>query len=102
MYDPPLLDQIPAAGAHVATPDELTATPEHSVIVLPPPVAMKLTVPDETGPDETVPEPDVVVEVNEPVAGSSMGVSGADRFVVVTTPTTGSTVTSPGLDVDAA
>jgi hypothetical protein len=97
VYDPPLLDQVPDAGVHVATPDELTGTSVHSVTVLPSPVARKPTVPDETGPD-----PDVVVEVNDPVAGRSMGVSSADRFVVVATPTTGSTVTSPGLDVEAA
>ena len=97
MYDPPLLDQTPAAGAHVATPDELTAASEHSVIALPPPTARKLTLPALTGPD-----PDVVVELNDPVAGRSMGARGADRLVDVTTPATASTATSPGLDVEGA
>ena len=99
MYDPPLLDQIPAAGAHVATPDELTGTAAHSVVVLPPPVATKVTVPDETGP-----EADVVVEVNEPVAGRWISPEGPVNVVVVegVETATASIATSPGLDVEGA
>ena len=56
---------MPLAGSQLATPDELTETSEHNVTDCPPPVAVKVTVPDETGL-----EPSVVVEENDPVAGS--------------------------------
>jgi hypothetical protein len=99
VYDPPLLDHIPAAGAHVATPTLLTGTSAHSVVVFPPPVAVKLTVPEDTGL-----EPAVVVEVNDPVAGNWISPEGPVMVVVVegVETTTGSTITPPGFDVEAA
>ncbi|MHB1783083.1 MAG: hypothetical protein ACYCTE_10425, partial [Acidimicrobiales bacterium] len=68
---------MPDAGAHVATPDELTGTAAHSVIVLPLPVAVKVTVPELTG-DEL----SVVVEENDPVAGSWIVPDGTVNTVV--------------------
>ena len=77
----------------------LTGTSEQSVTVFPPPVAVKVTVPDATDSP-----PDIVVEVNEPVDGRWISPEGPVRVVVVegVETTKGSTVTSPGLDVDAA
>ena len=68
---------MPLAGSQLATPAELTGTAAQSVIVLPPPVAVKVTVPDETGL-----EPSVVVEENDPVAGSWIALDGTVSAVV--------------------
>ena len=78
VYDPPPFGQVPAAGAHVATPPELTGTSAHSVMLLPPPVAVKVTFPEPTAPD-----PEVVVEENEPVAGRWISPEGPVIDVVV-------------------